>query len=87
MGDINRRKGLILDSGAAGDDTVVTATVPLDAMFGYSTVLRSATQVNIDSVNITFYHCFYFISLFSSVHRHRAAGRHVWPQHRARQRR
>lgn len=44
MGDINRCKGIIVDSGAAGDDTVVTATVPLDAMFGYSTVLRSATQ-------------------------------------------
>ncbi|GIL60181.1 hypothetical protein Vafri_14811, partial [Volvox africanus] len=44
MGDINRRKGLILDSGAVGDDTVVTAHVPLNNMFGYSTALRSATQ-------------------------------------------
>lgn len=45
MGDLNRRKGLILDSASQGDDTIITAAVPLNAMFGYSTALRSATQV------------------------------------------
>ncbi|KAG2481989.1 hypothetical protein HYH03_019055, partial [Edaphochlamys debaryana] len=51
LGDLNRRKGVILDSGAQGDDTVVQgddtvvqAHVPLNNMFGYSTALRSATQ-------------------------------------------
>jgi elongation factor G len=44
MGDLNRRKGLILDSGASGDDAVIEALVPLAQMFGYSTALRSATQ-------------------------------------------
>jgi elongation factor G len=44
MGDLNRRKGLILDSSASGDDAVIEALVPLAQMFGYSTALRSATQ-------------------------------------------
>jgi elongation factor G len=44
MGDLNRRKGLILDSGTSGDDAVIEALVPLAQMFGYSTALRSATQ-------------------------------------------
>jgi len=43
MGDLNRRKGLILDSGASGDDAVIEALVPLAQMFGYSTALRSRT--------------------------------------------
>ena len=44
MGDINRRKGLINGSEQEGDDTVLDALVPLNQMFGYSTVLRSMTQ-------------------------------------------
>jgi elongation factor G len=44
VGDLNRRRGLILgmDENAAGK--VVTAEVPLAEMFGYATDLRSATQ-------------------------------------------
>eukprot|EP00252_Welwitschia_mirabilis_P013686 TRINITY_DN3011_c0_g1_i1.p1 TRINITY_DN3011_c0_g1~~TRINITY_DN3011_c0_g1_i1.p1 ORF type:complete len:745 (-),score=143.87 TRINITY_DN3011_c0_g1_i1:597-2831(-) len=43
-GDINRRKGMILGSIQEGDDCVLTAHVPLNNMFGYSTALRSMTQ-------------------------------------------
>ena len=46
VGDLNRRKGMIMDSGTIGDDCVIQAEVPLNAMFGYSTVLRSNTQVS-----------------------------------------
>ena len=44
VGDLNRRRGLILgmDENAAGK--VVHADVPLAEMFGYATDLRSATQ-------------------------------------------
>lgn len=44
VGDLNRRRGLILgmDEGAAGK--IITAEVPLAEMFGYATDLRSATQ-------------------------------------------
>lgn len=44
-GDLNRRRGIILqsiDSSAAGK--VIRAEVPLSEMFGYATDLRSATQ-------------------------------------------
>jgi len=44
MGDLNRRKGMILDSSQEADDAVIQAQVPLNSMFGYSTVLRSNTQ-------------------------------------------
>jgi len=44
MGDLNRRKGVIMDSTTQGDDAVIMAEVPLNNMFGYSTVLRSNTQ-------------------------------------------
>ncbi|KAJ9508924.1 hypothetical protein QJQ45_028252 [Haematococcus lacustris] len=44
MGDLNRRKGVIMDSYNQGDDAVIVCEVPLNAMFGYSTALRSATQ-------------------------------------------
>ncbi|KAF5833559.1 elongation factor G [Dunaliella salina] len=44
MGDLNRRKGMILDASTNGDDAVISAQVPLNSMFGYSTVLRSNTQ-------------------------------------------
>lgn len=44
MGDINRRRGVLLgmEDGPAGK--VVLAEVPLSEMFGYATDLRSATQ-------------------------------------------
>ncbi|KAI9140360.1 translation elongation factor G [Paraphysoderma sedebokerense] len=46
IGGVNRRKGTILDSESASnsDYFVVNAEVPLNAMFGYSTELRSMTQ-------------------------------------------
>ncbi|KAK3002849.1 hypothetical protein RJ639_019911 [Escallonia herrerae] len=44
IGDINKRKGLIVGNDQEGDDSVVTAHVPLNNMFGYSTSLRSMTQ-------------------------------------------
>jgi elongation factor G len=44
IGDINRRKGIIVGSDQDGDDAVVQAHVPLNNMFGYSTGLRSMTQ-------------------------------------------
>jgi elongation factor G len=40
MGDLNRRKGIIMDSSTNGDDCIIQAEVPLNAMFGYSSVLR-----------------------------------------------
>jgi hypothetical protein len=45
MGDLNRRKGMILDSSQQAEDAILQAMVPLAGMFGYSTVLRSNTQV------------------------------------------
>jgi elongation factor G len=44
VGDLNRRRGMILgmDENPAGK--IVRADVPLAEMFGYSTDLRSATQ-------------------------------------------
>ena len=44
VGDLNRRRGMILgmDENAAGK--VINAEVPLAEMFGYATDLRSATQ-------------------------------------------
>lgn len=45
IGDVNRRKGVIVNSEQEGDDVVVLANVPLNDMFGYSTSLRSMTQV------------------------------------------
>jgi elongation factor G len=44
VGDLNRRKGVVSASDADGDDVVLAASVPLSAMFGYSTALRSMTQ-------------------------------------------
>ncbi|KAG9147719.1 hypothetical protein Leryth_014879 [Lithospermum erythrorhizon] len=43
-GDINKRRGLIVGNDQEGDDSVITAHVPLNNMFGYSTALRSMTQ-------------------------------------------
>ncbi|PPS07949.1 hypothetical protein GOBAR_AA12690 [Gossypium barbadense] len=42
-GDINR-KGVIVGNDQDGDDSIITANVPLKNMFGYSTMLRSMTQ-------------------------------------------
>ncbi|KAK9800290.1 hypothetical protein WJX73_004584 [Symbiochloris irregularis] len=44
IGDLNRRKGTILNSEGEEGDTVILAQVPLAEMFGYSTGLRSMTQ-------------------------------------------
>ena len=45
VGDLNRRRGIIegMDDGPAGLK-IIRARVPLSAMFGYATDLRSATQ-------------------------------------------
>uniref|UniRef100_A0A2P2LU90 Elongation factor G, mitochondrial n=2 Tax=Rhizophora mucronata TaxID=61149 RepID=A0A2P2LU90_RHIMU len=43
-GDINKRKGVIVGNDQDGDDSIITAHVPLNNMFGYSTALRSMTQ-------------------------------------------
>jgi elongation factor G len=44
VGQINQRRGVILETRSGDDSTSVTAEVPLNTMFGYSTDLRSATQ-------------------------------------------
>ena len=43
VGQVNQRRGVIMDT-QAGDTVSITAEVPLNAMFGYSTDLRSGTQ-------------------------------------------
>jgi elongation factor G len=44
MGQINQRRGVIINSGTNEGYAVIEAEVPLNEMFGYSTDLRSATQ-------------------------------------------
>jgi elongation factor G len=44
MGQINQRRGMIVNSGTNEGYAVIEAEVPLSEMFGYSTDLRSATQ-------------------------------------------
>ncbi|CDH56928.1 elongation factor g mitochondrial [Lichtheimia corymbifera JMRC:FSU:9682] len=44
IGGLNKRKGTIVDTDIQEDFFTVTADVPLNDMFGYSTELRSATQ-------------------------------------------
>ena len=44
VSQVNRRKGLIMDSEQQGDEVVIQANIPLNNMFGYSNELRSATQ-------------------------------------------
>ena len=44
IGDLNSRRGRIMGMDSRGGAQVVSAMVPLANMFGYSTVLRSATQ-------------------------------------------
>jgi elongation factor G len=40
-GDLNRRRGLIVNSEERGNTTIIEAEVPLSEMFGYTTELRS----------------------------------------------
>jgi elongation factor G len=44
MGDLNRRRGIILGMEDSAGVKVLKAEVPLSEMFGYSTSLRSQTQ-------------------------------------------
>jgi elongation factor G len=44
MGLLNQRRGMIVGAQDEGAMTVVEAQVPLAEMFGFSTILRSATQ-------------------------------------------
>ena len=44
IGDLNSRRGKIMGMDSRAGAQVVTAMVPLAAMFGYSTDMRSATQ-------------------------------------------
>ena len=44
MGSLNQRRGMIVGTQDEGDMCVIEAEIPLAEMFGYSTVLRSATQ-------------------------------------------
>ncbi len=44
MGQVNQRRGVILNSATQDGYCVIEAEVPLSDMFGYSTDIRSATQ-------------------------------------------
>jgi elongation factor G len=44
MGDLNRRRGLIMSIEAKGGLSVINAEVPLAEMFGYSTAIRSLSK-------------------------------------------
>lgn len=44
VGQINQRRGVILNTGTSNNYVQVDAEVPLSEMFGYSTDLRSCTQ-------------------------------------------
>jgi elongation factor G len=44
IGDLNSRRGKILDMGQRGNARVIKAEVPLASMFGYATDVRSRTQ-------------------------------------------
>ena len=44
VGQVNQRRGTILETSSADGNVTVVAEVPLNTMFGYSTDLRSATQ-------------------------------------------
>jgi elongation factor G len=48
IGEVNKRKGLILDSETKEGYTLVVAEVPLNDMFGFSATLRASTQVTRD---------------------------------------
>jgi elongation factor G len=49
-GDLNRRRGLIINSDQRGNTRIVEAEVPLSEMFGYTTELRSMSQGRASSV-------------------------------------
>ncbi|MGD9661201.1 MAG: elongation factor G [Porticoccaceae bacterium] len=44
VGDLNRRRGMILGMDESVSGKIINAEVPLSEMFGYATDLRSATQ-------------------------------------------
>jgi elongation factor G len=44
LGTLNQRRGMISSTSEDGAFSNIEAEVPLAEMFGYSTVLRSATQ-------------------------------------------
>jgi elongation factor G len=44
LGDLNSRRGKILEMESRAGAQVITARVPLASMFGYATRLRSLTQ-------------------------------------------
>ena len=44
VGDLNSRRGIILETAARGQYTVVRAEVPLAGMFGYATVVRGLSK-------------------------------------------
>ena len=50
LGDLNQRRAQILDVGVRGARRCVVAELPLRALFGYSTSVRSATQGRADFV-------------------------------------
>ena len=43
-GDLNRRRGMIVNCDQRGNTRIVEAEVPLSEMFGYTTELRSMSQ-------------------------------------------
>jgi elongation factor G len=43
-GDLNRRRGLIVNSEERGNTAIIESEVPLSEMFGYTTELRSMSQ-------------------------------------------
>jgi elongation factor G len=49
-GDLNRRRGIIVNSDQRGNTRFVEAEVPLSEMFGYTTELRSMSQGRASSV-------------------------------------
>jgi elongation factor G len=44
VGDINRRRGQIVDMDSKGNARIVKAKVPLSEQFGYVTVLRTLSS-------------------------------------------
>ena len=44
VGDINARRGIILETETRGNTAVVRADVPLASMFGYATVMRGLSK-------------------------------------------
>jgi elongation factor G len=49
-GDLNKRRGVIVNSEQRGNIRMVEAEVPLSEMFGYTTELRSMSQGRASSV-------------------------------------